>query len=100
MEPKTDALKTYFLTDSRTANNHGICISVFRTRSRRGLRFSILFPSWISLPLKTGPKSCPETLVRNYHHTLSYNPEERRSQWRYYFPRTKFLRTPSNSKQI
>jgi hypothetical protein len=48
MEPKTDAVKAYFLTDSRTANNHGIRISGFRTRSRRGLRFSILFPSWIS----------------------------------------------------
>jgi hypothetical protein len=32
-----------------------------------------------------GPKGCPETSVRNYHYTLCYNPEERRSQWWYVF---------------
>jgi hypothetical protein len=33
-----------------------------------------------SWPLKMEPISCPETSVRNYHYTLRYNPEERRSQ--------------------
>jgi len=29
--------------------------------------------------LKNGPLVCPETPVRNYHDTISSNPEERRS---------------------
>ena len=31
------------------------------------------FDSW---PLKMGPIGCPETLVRNYHHSLHNNPED------------------------
>jgi len=85
MERKRDTVEAYFLTDSRTANNHSICISHVRTRSRWGVRFSILFPSWIPRSLTLGPKGCPETSVRNYIYTLCFNPEERRSQWRYVF---------------
>jgi len=36
--------------------------------------------SWISWPLKLGPIGCPETSVRNYHHTLRKITEERRSK--------------------
>ena len=35
--------------------------------------------SWISFPLKMGPIDYPETSVRNYHCTLSNNPEEHSS---------------------
>jgi hypothetical protein len=32
-----------------------------------------------SRPLKMGPIRCPETSVKDYHSTLRYTPEERRS---------------------
>jgi len=32
-----------------------------------------------SWPLKIGPRGCPETSVRNYHFSLSNDPEERSS---------------------
>jgi hypothetical protein len=35
--------------------------------------------SVLSWPLKMGTICCPETSVRNYHHTLRNFPEERRS---------------------
>ena len=37
---------------------------------------SIIQDSW---PLKTGPICCPETSVRNHHHSLRNSPEERSS---------------------
>jgi hypothetical protein len=33
----------------------------------------------LDMPLKMGPKSCPETSVNDYHSTLRYAPEEHRS---------------------
>jgi hypothetical protein len=36
--------------------------------------------SWTSWPLKMGPILCTETSVKDYHSTLRYTPEERRSQ--------------------
>ena len=35
--------------------------------------------TWIFLPLKIGPISCPETSVKNYQYRLRNIPEERRS---------------------
>ena len=45
----------------------------------KNLKIGLLTPeerleSW---SLKTGPKGCPETSVRNYHYWLRNNPEER-----------------------
>jgi hypothetical protein len=37
------------------------------------------FSSWISWPLKMGPKRCPEMSVKDYHSTLRNTPEEGRS---------------------
>jgi len=39
-----------------------------------GRKNSIILVSW---PLKMGPIVCPETLVRNYRHSLRNSPEER-----------------------
>jgi hypothetical protein len=46
-------------------------------RERHGVYFTPEGRSW---PLKMGPIRCPETSVKNYHSTLCYTPEERRSQ--------------------
>jgi hypothetical protein len=43
--------------------------------------------SWTFWPFKMGPIGCPETSVKNYHSTLRYIPEERRSQRAYTFKR-------------
>ena len=45
-----------------------------------------------SWPLKTGPISCPELSVRNYHHSLSNSAEEGSSHLLVTFPRQKWLR--------
>jgi hypothetical protein len=37
-------------------------------------RDNLSVPTW---PRKMGPIGCPETSVRNYHHSLRNNPEER-----------------------
>jgi len=42
-------------------------------------RDNLSVPCFYSWPLKKGPIGCPETSVRNYHHSLRNSPEERRS---------------------
>jgi hypothetical protein len=43
--------------------------------------FLTMFQDNLSVPsLKMGPIGCPETSVRNYHHTIRHESEERRSQ--------------------
>jgi len=42
-------------------------------------KLSHLEPSWISWLFKMGPTRCPETSLRNYHHTPRNILEERRS---------------------
>jgi len=42
-------------------------------------RYNISVLSW-RVKFKIGPIGCPETAVRNYHHSLRNNPEERSSQ--------------------
>jgi hypothetical protein len=41
------------------------------------LSFQATFAKSMRLALKTGPTSCPETSIRNYHYSLRNNPEER-----------------------
>jgi hypothetical protein len=49
-------------------------------RSSRVKKFKTSTFSWTSWPLNMGPIRCPETCVKDYHSTLCYITEERRSQ--------------------
>ena len=53
------------------------------TNYQSHLQISIILSSRVknqfSWPLKMGQIGCPETSVRNYHHSLCSNPEERSS---------------------
>jgi hypothetical protein len=49
------------------------------SRLNRVFFLQAFYSSWTSWPLKMGPISCPETSVNEYHSTLRYTPEERRS---------------------
>jgi hypothetical protein len=42
--------------------------------------------SWTSWPLNMGLTHCPETLVKDYHSTLHYTPEGRRSHGQICYP--------------
>jgi hypothetical protein len=64
------SVTTWQLTDGHKIKSELTCLQKSTSR---------LLKKWTSWPLRMGPICCPETSVKDYHSTLRYTPEERKS---------------------
>jgi hypothetical protein len=60
---------------------HNVSVPTSRVKKcKKWTSWPLKSKKWTCWPLQMGPIRCPETSVKDYHSTLRYTPEERRSQ--------------------